>query len=486
MTATLELRDAYYARVAPLYGEALRNKTFGIVGGEKCLEIALLLARCGVCRFAAGELTDILRQKLCEQNPLEDRYEFRDLTFADVVLWGPGGARAGIERPVLKLSFPQNASARMRLDVFAAGCVCDTEKFNWPNDPFDCADAANRAAAFARAMLLRNESRGAAETSKFIDVFANPAILIGHTRWPWWIRGFERADADEFLQVNSEVENERKNCPRRGRILIVGCGSLGSVAAVRLAPLVESLVLCDPERVAIENPVRQEFRIADVGTFKSEALARRCCELGGAARGSVRAEEDSKHGAQALESLLETENPDLVILATGTGAEFMAASVLRRRGIPHVAARCYARARYFEIIAVDGARGPCFHCLREQLNTGPAPSLTPEQKARYDPDFRPGKLNAEPASIIESGRCAIVLARIASELLKDDAVRPSWLRETLAQERNCFIGANHSERDNTGRWAYGIDAPGKVATFGVEDVVGARPGDRCGDCGRVF
>ena len=473
MTTMLELRDAYYARVAPLFGDTLRDKTLGIVGDEKSLEIGLLLARCGLRRFAAGNLSESLRQKLRQQNPLEDRYEFREFEDADVVLWGPGGERIIAAQPTLKLSFPENTSVHTRLDFFRGGTNCETEDSCWPGNPFDRADALNRAAALARAMLLRDP-----------NLPDHPTILIGHERWPWWIREFEHGAADEFLRAKHRDEVNIEKGRRHGRILIVGCGSLGSVAAIHLAPFVDSLVLCDPECVAIENPVRQAFGIDDIGAFKAEALARRCRALGVESRAIVRAEEDSADGARHFDALLEKEKPNLVILTAGTGAEFMAASVLRHRAIPHVAARCYARARYFEVIAVDGASGPCFHCLREQLHTGPAPSLTPEQKVRYDPDYRAGELNAEPASIIESGRCADVLARIAYELLKPGEERPKWFRETLAQERNCFMGANHAERDELGRWAYGLDAPGKVTTYGAEDVAGAMPGDRCSECGR--
>jgi len=473
MRTTLELRDAYYARVAPLFGEMLCNKTLGILGDEKSLDIALLLARCGMRQFAAESMSELLKRKLARQNPLEDRYQFCELDDADAVLLAPGAERIFTDRPTLSLSFPENTFIHTRLDFFPGGCDSETKSLRWPANSFDRADAINRTAAFAREMLL-----GA-------NIPAQPTILIGHERWPWWIRGFDRNAADEYLRINRRDRENNGAIPRHGRVLIVGCGSLGSVAAMRLAPHVVSLVLCDPERVAIENPVRQEFGVDDVGIFKCEALARRCESLDASARGIVRAEEDSAEGVRSFNALLDREDPDLVILTTGTGAEFMAASVLRRRAIPHVAARCYARARYFEIIAVDGANGPCFHCLREQLHTGPAPSLTPEQKARYDPDYRPGELNAEPASIVESGRCADVLARIAYELLRPGAQRSRWLRETLAQQRNCFIGANHAERDDLGRWAYGLDAPGKVTTYGAEDVAGAMPGDRCGECGRA-
>jgi hypothetical protein len=473
MTPTPDLVDAYYARVLPLYGDTLNGKTLGVIGHERCLEVALLLARCGVKRFSAGPLTEALRSKLREQNPWEQRFEFHEFQNADVIFCGPGAAQTVVVRSAIRLSYPEGSTVRARLDLLNAGTVCESIPSNWPKNPFDCADILNQSAAMVRDVLLNG------------DTAKDSVVLMGHERWPWWKRTYDRNDADRVLLDPAVEAMKSVAAVRRGKILIVGCGSLGSVAAIRLAPLVETLVLCDPERVAVENPVRQAFSIEDIGQFKAEALARRCCRFGAKARGIVRLEEDSENGARAFEALIEIEEPDLVILTTGTAAEFMAASVLRRRKIAHVAARCYARARYFEIIAVDGARGPCFHCLREQLHMGSSPSLTPEQKARYDPDYRPGELNAEPATILESGRCADVLARIAFELMKCDAERPDWLRKTLLQSRNCFIGSNHAEQDESGRWAYGLHAPGKVTTYGAEDIAGARSGDYCSECGRA-
>lgn len=475
MTPTLDLEDAYYARILPLYGDALSQKTLGVIGDERCLEIALLLARCGVKQFSAGPMTETLRSKLREQNPWEQRFAIHKIEDADVLFCGPGAVKTDVLRPAVRLSFPGNSTIRVRMDLLSAGAVCEALPSIWPENPFDCADAINQSAAMVRDTFLAGSVQ-----------VENSAVLMGHERWPWWKRTYNRIDAERIL-CDSDVKAANNTAAvRSGKVLIVGCGSLGSVAAVRLAPLVEALVLCDPERVAVENPVRQAFSVEDIGRFKAKALAGTCCKLGAKAQGIVRGEEDSECGAREFELLLERVNPDLVILTTGTAAEFMAASVLRRRKIRHVAARCYARARYFEIIAVDGDRGPCFHCLREQLHTGPAASLTPEQKARYDPDFRPGELNAEPATILDSGRCADVLARIAFELMKSDAERPEWLRETLLQSRNCFVGANHAEQDELGRWAYGLDAPGKVTTYGAEDIVAAQPGDRCSECGRTI
>ncbi|GMV83943.1 MAG: hypothetical protein AMXMBFR7_51270 [Planctomycetota bacterium] len=478
-------RDAYYKRVAPLYGPAFDKKVLGVCGGDSAMEAALLLARCGVRNFAIGPGAEALPDRLRAQIPWEDRWIFEMFEKARIVVAdaeAPEGFRS--PAPVLRLTIlPATRAVRARIDAIPVNEP-------WPktergqNEGTTSPEAINRLAALARAELLRGSPHEPAEARLLLNS-PRSSVLFGHARWPWWIRSFEREAADVWIKAQP-VFKSWKPLSRRGRVLVVGCGSLGSIAAETLAPHVEAMTLSDPERVDLENLVRQAYDPNEVGRWKAEALAERLARYGAHTQALMRAEEDSPDGVRKFGNLLDLLRPDLVILTTGTGAEYAMAEALRKRGIRHVAARCYARARFFELILVDGAIGPCFHCLREQVHTGPAPSLTPEQHARYDPAWRPGELNAEPATVLDSGYCALALARAGLELLKPPSERASWLSETLAQERTCWLGANHAERDVRGHWAYGIDCPGKLVTFGVEDIVGAAPGERCSVCGREW
>lgn len=478
-------RDAYYKRVAPLYGPAFDKKVLGVCGGESALETALLLARCGVRSFAIAPGAEALPELLRAQNPWEDRWNFETLEMARIVVAdseAPVGFRS--PAPVLRLTIlPANRAVRARIDAIPAYEAWPTVERAENEEPVS-PEAINRLAALTRAELLRGSPHEPAE-ARLLLCSPRTSVLFGHARWPWWIRSFEREAADDWIKAQPADES-RKPVSRRGRVLVVGCGSLGSIAAESLAPHVEALILSDPERVDLENLVRQAYEPNEVGRWKAEALAERLAGYGAHTQALMRAEEDTPDGIRKFGDLLDRFRPDLAILTTGTGAEYAMAVALRKRGIRHVAARCYARARFFELILVDGANGPCFHCLREQVHTGPAPSLTPEQHARYDPTWRPGELNAEPATVLDSGYCAQALARAGLELLKPPSERAPWLSETLGQERTCWLGANHAERDVRGHWAYGIDCPGKLVTFGVEDIVGAAPGERCSVCGREW
>jgi hypothetical protein len=273
---------------------------------------------------------------------------------------------------------------------------------------------------------------------------------------------------------------------------------------------VGDLALLDGDTVGVANPVRQWFHTDQVGQPKAVALARNLADL--RAPGAAWAEAPTEigpgvvlsHAAGRITALTghatvdragraafrraqRALRPAVVVLATGSQADYALARVLRRLHISHVVGRCYPRARYFEALIVDGRRGPCFGCLRGHLYTGPAPPPTPEEALRYDRPPAPGELQAEPATVVESGRAADVLARLAAGLTLPRRHRPGWLADLVAREQTCLIGgatAQPGAGEPGGGWAYGVALPGQVVAFGTAQVLGSGPAQVCLDCGR--
>jgi hypothetical protein len=71
---------------------------------------------------------------------------------------------------------------------------------------------------------------------------------------------------------------EVSNSSRIPAIIVVGCGGTGGFAAEGLARMLPpgiNLILIDMDRVEERNLNRQSFTAADIGLFKSEALAKR-------------------------------------------------------------------------------------------------------------------------------------------------------------------------------------------------------------------
>ncbi|MBA3470171.1 MAG: ThiF family adenylyltransferase [Herpetosiphonaceae bacterium] len=250
---------------------------------------------------------------------------------------------------------------------------------------------------------------------------------------------------------------------RRGALLIAGLGSLGSVAALALADAAERLVIADPDHVDVANPVRQAFAVDTIGQPKASALRTSLLAAGAPA---VFAYAEALETEQQVAALIAEHSITAALVTTGTAADFAIARALRQADLPHVVGRCYPRARYWEALVIDGRRGPALSDLRGHLALGPAPNPTPEQIAAYSDA---GALEAEPATLIESGWAAAWLARLVRQLLAPPGLRERWLLELLAAERTCLIGGVQVEPTADGP-AYGIALPGQVRALGRANI----------------
>jgi hypothetical protein len=267
-------------------------------------------------------------------------------------------------------------------------------------------------------------------------------------------------------------------------LLIVGCGSLGSIASRDLAALGRPLNLVDSGTVTPQNPVRQLYPVARIGQPKAAALrdelrtqlGHRAPPIAALAQHAPPGE-DGAHWASAAAS-----HTALALLLTGSAADLDLARGLRVAGVPHIVGRCYPRAHYWEAIVVPDQHAPCAGCLRGQLYTGPQPAPTPEQIARYStsPD-----LQAEPATIIESGWAASCIATLARQLLAPPGLRERWFLAAIAAGQTCFIGCSVPQ-STPGGPAYGLAQPGQVRAYGLAEIIGSAAERICSDCGRAW
>jgi hypothetical protein len=223
------------------------------------------------------------------------------------------------------------------------------------------------------------------------------------------------------------------------------------------------MVIADPERVDAYNPVRQAYPLAALGRPKAQALR---AGLLAAGAEDVTALDEALVDERQVAALIARHGITAALVVTGTDADFAIARALRAAGVPHVVGRCYPRARYWEAILVDGLRGPALHDVRGHLRLGPAPPPTPEQIAAYSDD---GALEAEPATLVESGWAAAWMARLTAQLLAPPGLRERWLLELLASEQTCLVGGVGIERAENGP-AYGITLPGMIRAWGVAEI----------------
>ena len=156
------------------------------------------------------------------------------------------------------------------------------------------------------------------------------------------------------------------------------------------------------------------------------------------------------------------------LVATGTSADFAIARGLRACGIPHVVARCYPRALYWEAIVVDGMHGPAFDDIRGYVAPGPVAAPTPEQVAAYSDA---GALEAEPATLVESGWAAAWAARLAAQSLLPQGMRERWFLELVVSSYVCLVGGVSVQHTPYGP-AYGVSWPGQIHAWRREHIHG--------------
>jgi len=154
------------------------------------------------------------------------------------------------------------------------------------------------------------------------------------------------------------------------RILIVGCGGLGTPAAMYLAAAwVGSLVLVDDDRVDLSNLPRQvAYGESDVSVLKVEALAHRLRAMNAGMELSIHA---CRVESSSVDKLME--GVDLVIDATDNReARLLIDSASARLGIPWFMGAAVQLAGQNIAFSPTRTEG-CYHCLSpDQASMGGA------------------------------------------------------------------------------------------------------------------
>ncbi len=460
-----------FARVRPLVGEALASRQVLVVGSPAVGVLVDYLVACGVQRWLAMAGDGWMEAQVAK---LYARYggelditlqiigSTEEIRGADLVLVVDDMEIAGrlpLTLPRLAI-FTPTASQPSCAMLALPGEIFNPPQRTGARDStgWDWITAAPLMALAARALLLRGTAYAMATWE---DAWAKGlrVYCVGKAHDPTLARWQRQI-------VASEDESPLYHTPsyRQGTLLIVGLGSLGSLAAQHLAPWVERLVLVDPDRVELVNLVRQSYCHAQVGETKAMALAQtlQAAYSGLGCEPIVASLPDEREVGELINAFAVTA----ALVTTGTHADFAIARALRAESIPHVVGRCYARARFWEGIVVDGVTGPSYEQVRRQVAAGPTPAPTPEEIAAYGVV---GELIGEPATAMECGWAALWLARLTAQIIVPATVREAWFLARLAAGATCFIGGVVVEKRIEGE-AYGVTVPGEVHAWSTEEI----------------
>lgn len=201
-------------------------------------------------------------------------------------------------------------------------------------------------------------------------------------------------------------------------VIVCGCGSVGSQAALDLARSgVGRFLLIDPDLLAIENLCRHQCGLADVGRRKVDAVADRIHQINPGAEVAVH--------ATALEQL----DPALVAAFAGGASTLMLACADSRRAdryaarlaatlaLPFLAIGLWERAFAGEIFySHPDAAMPCYGCAFEGLSdTLTAPVST--QRRFYTTEEDLERVSFEPGIAIDIGLVTLIGLKLAIDLL---------------------------------------------------------------------
>jgi hypothetical protein len=487
------IAQEHFTRVTPIVGSALRHMRVALIGLPSAAPLVAYLAACGVGRWlwaiddVSTQGAETLRSDLhaqhgpalaldtrllaCDNWAATIQHDPPDLVIAVGTIREHALAleAATVGRvPALLITPPAGASPCAALIFFPD----DDPQPTIPNlqpptgEPthWAWASAAPLCAGLARAILLRHTPFRRADLAALWHSGARE-LTIGTTSDAFEIefsaiRQSRSSDPCE-VECARPLQSAIFQTPPapRGTLLIAGLGSLGSVAATHLVGWAHTLVLADPQRVDRYNPARQAYPLGAIGRSKAYALRDTLLAAGA---GPVAAHAVALTDERAVTALIERHTITAALIATGTSADFALARALRDHDLPHVVGRCYPRARYWEAIFVDGRRGPSLSDLRGHMQRGPIPAPTPEQIATYSDA---GALEAEPATLIESGWAAVWMARLAAQLLAPAGLRERWLLDLLATRQTCLIGGVGVEPTPHGP-AYAITVPGQIRAWG--------------------
>jgi hypothetical protein len=461
----------HFARVLPVVGEELRNRRVALWGLPAGAPLVHYLAGCGIGQWLVqapdANGFDSIAAALQAQHgaALALAWDgvpdgFWQVRLADwqphlvIVVDGPAAGMPPLDAPLLQVVRPRSGSGCM-LQVTLPGRQQQELKVQaGPLDYWEWATAAPLCASVARALLMRN---GPSARGDLAHWWAGGCahVVVGGTQ-PLRARWFMGHSVTGPVPASASAPQRYVTPPaRRGRLLVVGLGTLGSLAAQPLAKLCRQMVVVDDDLVAAANPVRQAYPLSSIGQPKATELAmllhRRSACLVTPVVSRLNSEEQ-------VQRLVQEHAIDVALVATGTNADFAIARALHASGVSHVVGRCYPRGRYWEGILVDGNRGVPYAALRGQVEVGPAAAPTVEELAAYS---EAGALEAEPATVVECGWAAMWLARLTAQLLAPQGLRERWLLALLAAEATCLVGGIMVEQTAAGP-AYQIRAPGEV------------------------
>lgn len=203
-------------------------------------------------------------------------------------------------------------------------------------------------------------------------------------------------------------------------VIICGCGSVGSLAALDLARSgVGRFLLVDPDLLAIENLCRHQCGLADVGRRKVQAVAERIRQINPQAVVEIHAMPLERLDPAVISRFSSGSNSDTLMLACADSrrADRHAARIAAVLALPFLAIGLWERAFAGEIFySHPDAPMPCYGCAFESLAQG----LTAKSEASrryYGNESELETLQFQPGIAVDIAHVTGIGIKLALDLL---------------------------------------------------------------------
>lgn len=206
------------------------------------------------------------------------------------------------------------------------------------------------------------------------------------------------------------------------RVLVVGCGGVGSWIVLQLAALgVLRIGIVDDDVVDMSNLNRSLFRASDIGQPKAEAVSRIVQRDYPEVHVAAISRKILGHG-DVMEVLKEFSNPDLVINCADFPSIDETSSVifptLMKSGTPHIVAGGYNLHLSLVGPTVIPEYGPCFFCIQKGLEALSGNSLNGIKKLQ-----RPNRNIGSLAPLVGIG-ASFTINEAIKTLLRGSRLQP--------------------------------------------------------------
>ncbi len=218
---------------------------------------------------------------------------------------------------------------------------------------------------------------------------------------------------DVFSRNNGILEASRM---LDKRVLIMACGSVGSLLALELARAgVGHFLLIDPDVLEYHNLCRHQCSITDVGRFKVDALKDRILDINPSARVETRKMVIQRLPKEVFDEFIR---PGTLVLASGDNreADLYANRISCLYKVPFLSIGLWERAFAGEIFYSIPGRTPCYKCLCD--NIGFTASRVSENRRLYTTRDNLEEVSFEPGISTDLSLVALVAARMAYDLLE--------------------------------------------------------------------